>query len=1087
MLTLHSSMMATCPACTAPTPPDARFCPDCGARLGKTVPVSPGTGVRKTVTVLFCDVVDSTTLGATRDPEVVRRVMTRYHDTMKVLVESHGGMVEKFIGDAVMAVFGLPAAHEDDASRAVRAAAAMREALAPLNESLETEHGVTIALRMGLTTGEVITGDAVSGGMFATGDAVNTAARLQTAAQPGEIILDDATARLAGEVARLEPMPPLAVKGKSEAVHVSRLLNVEPARARPVRITAPMLGRATELGVLLERIEEAYRRSRPELVTVAGTAGVGKSRLVREAIGAVGARAWVLVGRCLPYGDGITWWPVREIIHEAAGIDESDDVAAARARLSALVGESGVDPRVEPIVAGTIGLSSEAVVSDERFWALRSLLEGLGRQRPLLLVVEDLHWAEPTLLHFVEYLVDQVFDSALAIVGTARPDLGEAHPTWASGRERAHVLRLEALGAETARRLVVAQVGGTAVPAALAERIAAAAEGNPLFLEEMVGLLRERGELMETTDNGWTFTGSIAAMELPPTIRALLAARIDGLPAADRQVARRAAVIGRSFEAAALVALSPAEARGTLAGCLLDLVRRELLRPDRAALTIGDAYRFRHVLLRDAAYEALAKADRAALHAAFADWLMEVAGDRGDEYEEILGFHLERAHRYRSELGDRSPATGALADAAAGHLLRAGRRAAWSGDTAAAVGLLERAWDLARDPATRFEAGHELAMLCAWAEDYQRGRELADGLDALAASTGAATQRALAGSLRMHLDMFGPGDEDAPDHAVVLRTAQEHLAVLRDLGDDRALAYAHLMEGMALHQSMRMVDAMRANHRAERAAAAAGDRMLERRMRILRHQDLAWGPGTAQDGLARIEADLPGLEHQPIAHGLALVACGVLTTYLGRFDDGRRMWRQGAEAVRGTGEEYWLPNLAADHARIEFAAGDHAVAEDDVREAAQQMARVGDTSTRVLLLAILARLLVGQGRTSEADAVIDEALEVVAGTDVWSQFAIRQALALVRLEQGLPAEAVTLADEAAALVPLDAPVDCGDTYLVLARARHAVGDVDGARAAVDEAIDAYGRKGATALVDQARTLWATLTTAASAGDPAPQG
>ena len=434
-------------------------------------------------------------------------------------------------------------------------------------------------------------------------------------------------------------------------------------------------------------------------------------------------------------------------------------------------------------------------------------------------------------------------------------------------------------------------------------------------------------------------------IELPPTIRALLAARIDGLPAADREVARRAAVIGRSFEAAALTELSPAEARGTLAGCLLDLVRRELLRPDRATLTIGDAYRFRHVLLRDAAYEALAKADRASLHAAFADWLTSVAGDRTEEYEEILGFHLERAHRYRSELGDRSPATGALADAAAGHLLRAGRRAAWSGDTAAAVGLLERAWDLALDPATRFEAGHELAMLCAWAEDYQRGRELADGLDALAASSGAASQRALAGSLRMHLDMFGPGDQDAPDHAVVLRTAREHLAVLRDLGDDRALAYAHLMEGMALHQSMRMVDAMRANHRAERAAAAAGDRMLTSHADTAT-QDLARGQtGHGQDGLARIEAGAPERSSTSRwGRGFALVAGGVLETVVGRFEGGRpsmapRAARRGRAVTR-----FSLPNITTrSRAYVVSAARTPLLPIAGTPRPWNEIARVGDT------------------------------------------------------------------------------------------------------------------------------------------------
>ncbi len=1041
-----------------------------------------GTGVRKTVTVLFCDVVGSTALGETRDPEVVRLVMTRYHETMKTLIESYGGSVEKFIGDALMAVFGLPAAHEDDAVRAVRAAAAMRAAVEPLNASLAAEQGVTIALRTGLTTGEVIAGDSLSGGTYATGDAVNTAARLQAVAEPGEIILDEATMRLTGEVARLDPIAPLSVKGKAEPVRAWRLLEVAASRGRRIHTDAPMLGREPELAQLRARVDEAHAERRPVLMTIAGAAGVGKSRLVREAILAGPASTWVLIGRCLPYGDGITWWPVREIIHAAAGIEEGDDAASARARLASLVSDAQADPRVGAMVAGTIGLSSAAVVSDERFWALRSLLEGLGRQRPVLLVVEDLHWAEPTLLHFIEYLLDHAFDTALAIVATARPDLGEAHPTWAGGRERAHVLRLDALDPEAAHSLVAAQTGGAAVPAALAERIAAAAEGNPLFLEEMVGLLRERGELVETADDGWIFTGAAAGVELPPTIRSLLAARIDGLPQPDREVARRAAVIGRSFEAAALAELSPIESRGELGQRLLDLVRRELLRPDRAALTIGDAYRFRHVLLRDAAYEALAKVDRAALHAAFADWLTSVAGDRADEYEEILGFHLERAHRYRSELGDRSPATAALADAAAGHLLRAGRRAAWSGDTAAAIGMLERAWDLARDPANRFEAGHELAMLCAWAEDYQRGRELADGLDDLAASSGGAAQQALAGLLRMHLDMFGPGEEDAPDYEVVIRSAQQHLAILRDLGDDRALAYAHLMEANALHQSMRVADAIDANLRAERAAAAAGDRMLERRMRILGLQGLTWGPGTVDEGLARLETDLPEFEHQPIARGLALVARGVLTAYLGQFDVGRRLWHEGADAVRATGEDYWLPNLAADHARIEFAAGDHAAAEGDVREAVAQMARVGDTSTHVWLLALLARLLVGQGRIDEADAVTTGALAFVEGTDVWTQSATRQALALVRLNRGFSAEAVSIAEEAAALVPADTPVDRGDTYLILARARHGLGDATGAREAVAQAVRSYRRKGATALVDQARAFEVTLAAPAEADE-----
>ena len=1067
--------MTTCPACTAPVPAGARFCPDCGSRLEQVTARPRGSGVRKTVTVLFCDVVGSTALGESRDPEVVRLVMTRYHETMKALIESYGGSVEKFIGDALMAVFGLPAAHEDDAIRAVRAAAAMRVAVGPLNASLAADHGVTIALRTGVTTGEVIAGDSLSGGTYATGDAVNTAARLQAVAGPGEIILDETTTRLAGEVVRLEPIAPLSVKGKAEPVRAWRLLEVRAARARRMHTDAPMLGREPELAQLLARVDEAHAERRPVLVTVAGTAGVGKSRLVREAILVRPEPTWVLVGRCLPYGDGITWWPIREIFHAAAGIEEGDDAASARARLATLVADAQADPRVGPMVAGTIGLSPDAVVSDERFWALRSLLEGLGRQRPVLLVVEDLHWAEPTLLHFLEYLVDHAFDTSLAVVATARPELAEAHPAWAGGRDRMHAVRLDALGVEAARDLVAAQVGGDALPDALAARIIAAAEGNPLFIEEMVGLLRERGDLRKTPSGAWSFVGTGAQVELPPTIRALLAARIDGLPVADREVARRAAVIGRSFEAAALSELSPVEARGELAVRLVDLVRRELLRPDRASLTIGDAYRFRHVLLRDAAYEALPKADRADLHAAFVAWLMSVAGDRTDEYEEILGFHLERAYRYRLELGDHTPGAAALADRAAGHLLRAGRRAAWSGDNAAAMGLLDRAWGLAHDPAVRFEAGHELAMLCAWTEDYEQGREFADDLDDLAARSGDAAQGAMAGLLRMHLDLYGPGEEEAPDAEVVLRDARSALAILTDAGDERGQAYAHLMEANALYQSMRLSDAIASNLRAEHAAASGGDRMLERRLRILRLQDLAWGPESVAGGLAQLEAAAPGFDHQPLTRGLALVARGVLTAYLGRFELGRALWQEGAETVRETGEEYWLPNIAADRARIEFVAGDPAAAEADVREAAAQMARVGDTSTRVWLLALLARLLVGLSRIEEAETLVHEALREYAGTDVWSRVAMGQALALVRLQRGLTHEALSAAEEAASFVPHDAPVDRGDTYVVLARARRAAGDAAGALEAVTEALSSYERKGATTLIEQARALADAIT------------
>lgn len=519
-----------CPACGTTNPVAARYCPECGAALAGER--SPGT--RKTLTVLCCDVVGSTALGEAHDPELVRAVMTRYYAAMRAAIEAHGGRLEKFIGDAVLAVFGIPTAHEDDALRAARAALAMQAAVGPLNAMLAVERGVTIAIRIGISSGEVMVGEAMAGGTYATGDAVNTAARLQAVAGPGEVLLDAATLTLLGEAVDSEPVPDVSAKGKAAPLAAWRLRALSRGPARAVRDRAPMLGRETELAAVLAIISRAHADRQPLLVTIVGAAGVGKSRLVRETLAAQDPAVTVLTGRCLAYGEGITWWPLREIVLVAAGIGDADAAEVAQHKLGALVAKLGAEARITDLVAAAIGLVPESAVLDEIGWALQALLEALARRGPLLLVLEDLHWAEPALLDFLGRLRSGISEALIAVVATARPELLDERPGWGIGAGTS-LLRLEHLDRVACDTLIAAQPGASALPGSLASRIADAAEGNPLFVEEMVGMLRDEGLLAVDEDGAWVLRAEPDHVRVPLTIRALLTARLDALPPGERE------------------------------------------------------------------------------------------------------------------------------------------------------------------------------------------------------------------------------------------------------------------------------------------------------------------------------------------------------------------------------------------------------------------------------------------------------------------------------------------------------------------------------------------------------------------------
>jgi class 3 adenylate cyclase/tetratricopeptide (TPR) repeat protein len=618
-------------------------------------PATRGTE-RKLVTVLFADVTGSTQLGEQLDPEQLRAVMDTYFAAMRTEIEAEGGTVEKFIGDAVMAAFGVPVAHEDDPARALRAGLRMLARVPEVNLALEEEHGVRLQIRIGVHGGEVLaTVDPEPGEAMVTGDAVNVAARLQTAAAPGELLASERTVTAARSFL-VKDRGSFELKGKSERLQAFSVLE---ASGRPVRglpgFHAPMVGRDTELDLLRSVYDRAARERRPHLVTIYGEAGVGKSRLTREFLTWSSSRApapATFAGRCLPYGDGITYWPLAEILKSHASILDSDPTELAiekvrKAGQDLLTHEVSTDPaRATAALAYTIGLQDPDVsfsdmdpkdVRAEVHAAWRSFFTALGERGPVLVVVEDIHWADAALLDLLEELTDRVAGPVVFLC-PSRPDLTATRPGWGGGRRNTSSVALDPLTADEAEELIRALLAVDDLPPSVHGRILERAEGNPFFLEEIVRRLVDGG-LIEHVGDRWRATEGIEEVEIPDTVQAVLAARIDLLDPNDKRIAQAAAVVGRVFWPGPVATLTGLEA-GDLDDAFRRLEDRELMlsRPG-SSLAGQPEYIFKHVLTRDVAYESLPRKDRGRAHAAVAAWLERTAGDRAVEFAEVLAYH----------------------------------------------------------------------------------------------------------------------------------------------------------------------------------------------------------------------------------------------------------------------------------------------------------------------------------------------------------------------------------------------------------------------------------------------------------------
>ena len=1018
--------------------------------------------VRKTVTLVFCDVADSTPLGERLDPEALRDVWSRYHETAREVLERHGGTIEKFVGDAVMAAFGIPVVHEDDAVRAVRAAVELRGALDGLNDELEGAYGIRIGVRTGINTGEVIAGDPEQGQAFATGDPVVVAQRLEANAGAGEILVGDSTYRLVRDAVTAEPVEPLVVKGKSATVAAWRLLDVEPGVAGVMRqMDAPLVGRAAELARLGVELGRATADRSCRVVAIVGEPGVGKSRLAAELVASLDEKALVLEGRCLPYGSGITYWPLVEVVQ--------------RLDLGAVLAAEPDREVIESRILEAIGRAEPRSRNDELYWAVRRLLETLSRSgardgagdesgtRPVVLVLDDVQWAEPAFLDLVEYLAGWSRDAPILVCCLARTEFAELRPAWT-------MLQLEPLAGSESAALLENLVGPLELE--VARRLGRATGGNPLFLEEMVRMLVDEDRLVERDGR---LVAELDSLRVPATIQAVLAARLDLLDEDERDVLQRASVIGQVFWWGAVADLMPPDQVGAVAGRLQALVRKGLVRPDHRTLAGEDGFRFTHILVRDAAYDSTPKRRRGELHERFADWV-EARADERLELDESLGHHLEQARAYRLELGSPTDVTAALGERAAVRLARAGRRALARGDIHAARNLLQRAAALlSTDDPRRLELAPELGLAYTETGELARAEEvLSDllsrsdpGVDEIV-KLSAQIERA---ALRVKSD---PRDGWEPDFQLV----EAALPTLEALAEPDRRAHQALARGWFLVGLVRGLWAGQialgeeALERARVHARASGDRRQEAEI-VGRLGFAAYhGPMPIEAAVTRCLELLDAAESDKFVEASCRRWLGSLYARQSRFDEARKLIETASATYDELGARINAAASAAfGHADIEALKGDHHAAENALRRGYEALERLGEHGYRVSVAALLARALYEQGQNDDAARLVATVEEEASKHDLWSQVLFRLTHARLLADAGHEPEAEAKAREALAIVDRTDLLDLrGDVLLDLGDVLRRAGREDEARECSEQALALYERKGDIVSSDKARAI-----------------
>ena len=927
---------------------------------------------RKLATVLFVDLVGSTELVATVDPEIVRRRVTRFFEQVSHCVTTHGGIVEKFAGDAVMAAFGIPQAHEDDAERSVRAALAI----------LDSVHGLGLEARIGIESGQIVADEAES--TFATGEAVNLAARLQQAASPGQILMGPFAYRLTLGKVEADECSDLELKGFGGAVSAWRVTAIVEAGARTATLSSRFVGREEELELLQNTFKRVVRGKRAHLFTVYGEPGVGKSRLAHEFLAGVEG-ASILVGRSLPYGEAITYWPLAEMVKTAAGITDDDPVQEAIAKLRICCGDDAVADLLA-LASGVLEAVAGSRSAQEIAWAAREWAEQLASAQPLVLVFEDIHWAEDPLLELIEHLAERVRDEPLMILCLARPELLDLRPGWGGGRLRATAIELEPLAPSESQELVDELLADRELAPAELRLLLEKTEGNPLFLEETIRMLLEDGA---------------TATRIPDTVQALIAARIDRLPRREKALLQRGAVIGRVFWDGALQTLSPD--MEDVAPVLDDLLQRDFVTEEsRSTISDQGAYRFKHVLIRDVAYAGLSKWERTGLHERFAEWLRERTGD---ELLEIRAYHLDQAASLHAELDGRVPDE--LARAAAAALEAAGRRALAREANRGARKLLRRSVDLEPTLERRYQAARaawRVGDLPAVSIEMEEVRLAAAGTGDRVLEARALTALAEVSLLR---DADLPHARELVEQALELldgAPAEDRFDALAararigwwlgDVDDDEH----YILLALAVAQEAGRLD-LEASATEDLASVAIARLDLDRAEELVaRARELAVESGNI------------------VARGWSLLTQGRIDSMRGRLDEGEAALTEALELLTEAGADWARARALNAAARLSRRRGDYDLSERRFREAIRILQGLEDRGTLCESQRGLAQTLVLLDRIDEAERYALEARRTVGPHDAPSRATTRMALGIVWAAQGRDDEAEPLLREALAVI-----------------------------------------------------------------------
>ncbi|MGE0028454.1 MAG: adenylate/guanylate cyclase domain-containing protein [Thermoleophilia bacterium] len=1018
------------------------------ASAGDGASAAAGRETRRTVTIVFADARPVAAAGADPPPEALHEAMGRHFALARAILEQHGAVVESYMGDAVMAVFGIDRRREDDALRAVRAAWELR-GIAPADDL-----GVEVEQRIGVNTGHLVAGDASLRQRMVTGDAVNVAARFEQAAAPGEVIIGRETAMLAGGAVGTEELAPLDLKGKAEPVPAYRVAWVS-AAPPPVRMDTPMVGREAELAALRRSLRDAVATRTPRLALLTGDAGVGKSRLadaIAESAAADGAQ--VLRGRCLSYGQGITFWPILEVVHQAAGVGADDSVAEVRARIAAAAGDASVEERI----ASLVGVSDTVFPLPELFWAVRGFVEQLARRGPLVVRIDDLHWAEDTLLDLLDHLVEG--DAAVLLVGTARAELRGRRPELADGHGRLDLV-LGPLPPEQAAGLLDGLIGGE-LPQAARDRIVHAAAGNPLFVEQLLSMLVDTGRIARSGGR-WRVQGDLSDLTVPPSVEAVVAARVDELPDAQRAVLEPASVAGEEFASAAVRALAADEVREAVPEHLRALAGRQmveaLVEPDGAA-----DHRFAHPMIRDVTYGGLLKRTRADLHERLVRWAesADLARERSVEMEEVLGYHLEQAHRLRIDLEPLDGHGLDLGRRAADRLGAAGRRALERGDMPAAANLLRRAAGVLPEdptPAARLLVDAGLAeMESGRLEDSDavlgRAAELASG----AGAPGLAAVARLERTRLAYLTGGGPGDDE------VAAQAQGAIDDFAAAHDDEGQATAWRLLLNVRLTGCRFEEAETAAGQIVVHATRAGNRLLVNRMLPVIAQLSLRGPMPALDAMVRCRQILGDVAGDRQAEAVARRALSHLRGMWGELDDARAELRRCRADLEELGWVLDAALVCLDAAPVALLADDPAGAEAELQWAFDTLDAMGERNYVSTVSALLGEARYRAGRLREAEEAVAFSREVAAEGDVATHIIWRSVHGKLRARHGDPAGVASCRAAVALAEGTDDLIARADALADLAEALGVSGDADGERATLRRALELYEQKGSLVAV-----------------------